>query len=267
MRRKQNGMTIVEILVSILLITIVITLLFNMLINIRKEDVENSIQSDFLLIQATFIKAVEEDVVNYGVRKVSPCNLSEADIPVELLNSDYENDFKCIKFEYAADYTKDNIGFLMIYNTYDKFDFVAGKYQGLEENSKWMIQYKRGHYKFDQTHNEIGNPGYDINNPDISTWENLNQTMRPFTGEVDLSDKIYLSYTAAEASLIGGMINNYNAANLVVPIVNSTGQHYDLNIAFTFLGNENFKCGQTDSKMLECRCKSNDQLCQKTYEY
>ena len=80
MRRKENGLTIVEILISILIIAIVVALLFNMLIQVRSEDVENSIQSEFLLSQATFVKAVEEDAVNYGVRRVSPCSLSDAGI-------------------------------------------------------------------------------------------------------------------------------------------------------------------------------------------
>ena len=71
MTRKKNGMTIVEILISVLLISIVVALLFNMLIQIRNEDVDNTIQSNFLLSQAMFTKTIEEDAVNYGVNKVS----------------------------------------------------------------------------------------------------------------------------------------------------------------------------------------------------
>lgn len=267
MKRKKNGMTIIEILVSILIITIVVALLFNMLIQIRNEDVDNNIQSDFLLSQATFVKAIEEDAINYGVRRVSPCSLSEAAISVELLNPGYENNFKCIKLEYAADYTYDNIGFLMIYNTFEKFDVVNGKYQGIQDTSSWMIQYIRGHYKFDRTQTEIGSPKYNINNPDISSWETLTQSMRSLPSDVDMSQKSYLSYTAASASIIGGMINNYNAANLVVPIVDINGEHYDINVAFTFVGNQNFKCKANNPNMLECRCKSNNNLCQITNEY
>lgn len=267
MRRKENGMTIVEILISILIIAIVVALLFNMLIQVRSEDVENSIQSEFLLSQATFVKAVEEDAVNYGVRRVSPCSLSDAGISVELLNTGYESDFKCIKIEYAADYTDDNIGFLMVYNTYASFDVVNGKYQGRQDTSSWMIQYIRGHYKYDRTRAEIGTPHYNINNPDISSWETLTQSMRALPTDVDMSQKPYMLYTAAASSIIGGMISNYNAANIVVPIVNVNGEHYDINIAFTFIGNQNFKCKANNPNMLECRCKSNSSLCQITYEY
>lgn len=267
MTRKKNGMTIVEVLISILLISIVVALLFNMLIQIRNEDVDNSIQSNFLLSQAMFTKTIEEDAINYGVSRVSSCNLTDANISVELLNSAYANDFKCIKIEYAADYTEDNIGFLMVYNTFEKYDVVNGKYQGIQDTSSWMIQYIRGHYERDQSNNMLGDPNYSINKPNVSSWKSLTQTMRSLPADIDMSNTSYINYTAAPSSTIGGLITNYNAANLVVPIVNPDGEHYDINVAFTFNGTTNFKCDMKKPKSLDCRCKSSSSLCQNTYQY
>ncbi len=267
MTRKKNGMTIVEILISVLLISIVVALLFNMLIQIRNEDVDNTIQSNFLLSQAMFTKTIEEDAVNYGVNKVSTCNLTDANISVELLNSAYANDFKCIKLEYAADYTEDNIGFIMVYNTFEKYDVVNGKYQGIQDTSSWMIQYLRGHYERDQSGNYIGNVNFNKDMPNVATWKSLTQTMRSLPAEVDMSNSSYINYTAAPSSTIGGIVTNFNAANLVIPIINPDGEHYDINVAFTFNGNENFRCDVRKPQSLDCRCKSNSSFCQNTYQY
>ncbi len=267
MTRKQNGMTIVEVLISVLLISIVIALLFNMLIQIKSEDADNTIQSNFLLSQAIFTKAIEEDAVNYGVSKVSSCNLTDANISVELLNSAYANDFKCIKLNFAADYTDDNIGFILVYNTFEKYDVVNGKYQGIQDTSSWMIQYLRGHYEKDEDNDSLGEPGYNIDRPNVTTWKSLTQTMRSLPADVDMSNPSYINYTAAPASTIGGGITNYNAANLVIPIINPDGEHYDINVAFTFNGNDTFKCDMKKPQSLDCRCKSNSTLCQNTYEY
>ena len=267
MMRKKNGMTVVEVLISVLLISIIITLLFNMLIQIRNEDVDNTTQSNFLLSQAMFTKTIEEDAINYGVTRVSSCNLTDANISVELLNSAYANDFKCIRIDYAADYTEDNIGFIMVYNTFEKYDVVNGKYQGIQDTSSWMIQYIRGHYEKDQSGNYLGDVGFNKNMPNVTSWKSLTQTMRSLPEDIDMSYSSYINYTAAPSSSIGGMIANYNAANLVIPIINPDGEHYDINVAFTFNGNDNFKCDMKKPQELDCRCKSDNSLCQNTYQY
>jgi hypothetical protein len=265
MKRKQNGMTIIEILISILLITIVVTLLFGMLIQVKEEDIATNTQSNFLLSQSIFTKTIEEDAVNYGIVSVSACNLAEAKISSELLNSGYESNFKCIKIKYGASYTEDNIGFIMIYNTYEKFDVENGTYQGISDSSTWMIQYLRGHYEYDRVGYQSGDSLYNSDDPNVSSWTTLTQTMRSLPSEIDLSDISYINYTAAPASKINGLVTNTNAANLVIPIKDLDGVHYDINVAFTFDGNDNFTCNTSNESKLSCRCKSNSTLCQNTY--
>ena len=45
-------------------------LLFTLLIQVRNEDTSNQIQSNFVINQATIIKEVQEDIVNYGVKSI-----------------------------------------------------------------------------------------------------------------------------------------------------------------------------------------------------
>lgn len=237
--RKQNGMTIIEILISISLIALVITLLFSMLIQVRNEDVANQVESNFIINQSTFTKAIEEDMINYGVSRIDPCSYTEAGIDnTTQINFGKDELFKCIKITYAANYTQDNIGFVIIYDTYAKYDVENGNYKGVSDSATWMIQYTRGHYEG-------------------TKWTPLTHIMKTIPDEVNLDEQPYLYYTNSVSPSING-------ASLVIPISNLDGEHYDLNLSFTFVGNTTFKCGtSTDNKKkdkLTCICKSGN-LC------
>lgn len=250
----NKGMTIVEILMSICIIGIVLMLLFTMLVQVREEDKANNIQSNFLINQSTFIKEIEEDIVNYGVKSVSSCALSDANIPSYSVVAGDENKFKCLRIEYAADYMKDNIGYVMIYHYYTSYDTINGNYKG--KDSAWMIQYVRGLYEGTCA------PGI---MPNRSKWKSTVSVMKQMPSEVDLSQKPYLLYTAMNG-------NNTNAASLVIPIVNAEGEHYDINLSFTFKGNNQFKCytrkrvgaSVINDQDFSCLCQSGNSLCNQT---
>ena len=140
--RKQDGMTIIEVLLSVVIIGIVLLLLFSLLIQVRNEDNENNIQSNFIINQSTFIKELEEDIINYGVKSVSPCILGDLNLTDSTVDG---NKYTCMKLTYAADYLDDNIGFLVIYKSFTTYTVVNGKYVG--DKSSWMIEYQRGKYK------------------------------------------------------------------------------------------------------------------------
>lgn len=243
--KNKNGMTIVEMLISILIISIVLALLFNMLSSVRSEDVSNQIQSEFLINQASIIKQVEEDFVDFGVSKISPCNLKDANITNYRLISGYETKYKCIRIDYQADYIDDNIGFLMLYKAYTRF---SNKDVGKNESAKWVIQYVRGRY----TRRNIGD-----NTIIKSSWENAVQVMKSYPEELESDFTPYLLYTAAPG-------NELNAASLVLPIVNQDAEHYDINLSFTFKGNMDFKCNPNSPSLLKCNCKSDQASCNQT---
>ena len=247
--KNNKGMTIVEILISVCIIALVLTLLFALLIQVRNEENNNSIQSNFLMNQSTFIKQIEEDIVNYGVKAITPCEIGAAGDTNITISKGHENDFKCIKLHFAADYIQDNIGILLIYNSYKKYDSVDGQLVGREPT--WTISYQRGYYRQCGVNNQ----------PDTSKWQRVGGILaKELPTEIDLTDIPYVLYTAT-----GG----YNAASLVVPIENLEGEHYDLNISITFQGlldvkgDPKFICS-SDPNRLECKCSSSDNQCKYT---
>ncbi len=241
--KKNAGITMVEIILSICIIAIVIVFLFSMLIQVREEDEQNNIESSFIIAQSTFIKSIEEDIVNYGVKAVGSCTLADVNIS-DTVVSGYEDNYKCIRIEYAADYIKDKVGYLLVYNYYTHYDVVDGRYQGRDPS--WMIQYVRGSYGICNATSSL---------PIKSSWSPATTMMRELPDEIDLSDRPYVLYTASQG-------NSHNAASIVLPIMNMQAEHYDINLSFTFMGNNNFTCYNDDD--LACNCTSANSVCQNT---
>lgn len=244
MKKKYNkGMSIVEILISICIISIVLALLFTLLIQVRHEDTDNNIQSNFIINQSTYIKTIEEDIVNYGIKSVENCTLADANIREDTVAKGQQDNIKCIKIVYAADYLKENIGFIFIYNHYRSYDVENGNYIG--KDASWVIQYMRGSYNCKNGQAQR------------STWKSPNPVMKEIPSEVDMSLEPYVLYTAAAGA------NTYNAASIVLPIVNLDGEHYDINLSYTFKDNKTFKCDNTGK--IKCICQSGASLCNQTY--
>ena len=245
----NKGMSITELLVSICIISIVLLLLFSLLIQVRNEDRKSSIQSNFVINQSTFIKTIEEDVADYGVKRISPCTLSEMGIDNSIIVDGYEDKYKCVRIEYKKDFLKSNIAFLSIYNYYTKYNYDDSKYVGTDETS-WMISYKRGYYTETKPEGTIN----------YQSFKSESSIMKELPEEVDLSDAITLNFSA--------LSDNINAASLVFPVVNLAGEHYDVNIGFTYMGNNLFKCKRNDNgnNKLICNCNSSSSLCNELYE-
>lgn len=244
MNKKNSGMTIVEIIISLAIISIVIVLLFALLMSVRNEDASNAVKSNFVINQSSFIKAIEEDLVNYGVKSIAPCTLADANIS-STVASGYEDKYKCVRIVYSADYITDKIGFLLIYRYYTKYNRVGNNYVGTE--SEWMIQYIRGSYTKCPAGRE----------PTKSSWQNKTMLMKEIPDDIDLDEVPYILYTSLPSSV--------NAASIVVPIVTMDNDHYDINLSFTFNGNANFACDRYDAKKLKCNCQSTAALCNNTY--
>ncbi len=248
MNQYKRGVTTIEILVSICIIAIVLILLFGLLVQVRHEDEDNAVQSNFILNQSTFIRLLEEDIVNYGVKSISPCTLGEANIATNTIATGYENKYQCVRITYAADYIKDKIGYLLIYNYYRSYEGVGDSYKG--SDNAWMLSYMRGSYSKCDTV---------TNRPISSSFKSETATMREIPSEVILDDVPYVLYTA--------MSSGTNAASMVIPVQNDKGEHYDINLSFTFQGNNHFACDNSKPTALECKCLSSDGMCNKTYNY
>lgn len=247
----NKGMSITELLVSILIISIVLLLLFSLFIQVKNQDSKNAIQSNFILNQATIIKAIEEDTVDYGLKRISACNLSEMGIDPNIIVKGYEDKYQCLKLEFKSSFLKANIAFLSMYNYYTKYEYTDKGYVSKDKDNKsWMISYKRGYYK---NFNGDGTPNY-------KSFVSESSFMKEIPEEVDLSFDSYLNYTA--------LSDNINAASLVFPIVSSAGEHYDINIGFTYQGNNLFKCksNNADYNKFNCNCSSATSLCNEINE-
>lgn len=251
MNKYNRGVTIVEILISVAIIGIILLLLFSMLLQVRNEDKNNNIQSNFIINQSTFIKAIEEDITNYGVKAVSSCSLSDININSATVVAGDEQNFKCIRIEYAADYLKDKVGYLVIYNFYSKYEVEDGKNVGSEP--KWMMKYVRGYY--DRCTN---------GKPVKSTWKEEVTVMKEIPEEINMNNAPYVLYTAQPGTTM-------NAASIIVPIENLAGEHYDIDLGLTFKGNESFYCkantNSSQKNQLLCQCESGSSLCEGTYQY
>lgn len=251
MNKYNRGVTIVEILISVAIIGMILLLLFSMLLQVRNEDKNNNIQSNFIINQSTFIKAIEEDITNYGVKAVSACSLADVNINSSTVVAGDEENFKCIRIEYAADYLKDKVGYLILYNYYSRYEVIDGKNSGIDP--KWMMKYVRGYYDRCTS-----------GKPIKSSWMEEVTVMKEVPEEINMKLNPYVLYTAQSGT-------NMNAASIVLPIENLVGERYDINLGLTFKGNGNFFCkSNTNSSQvnqLECRCTSSTALCKPTYEY
>ena len=246
MKKYNRGVTIVELLISVSIIGMVLLFLFSMLIQVREEDNDNNIQSNFIINQSTFIKTIEEDISNYGVKGISGCSYIDAGVSGDTVVSQDRKNFKCIRFDFDSEFLKDNVGYLIIYNYYTKYDAINKKYD--IHSGKWMIKYARGYYK---TCDYNGN---------YTNWVETTRVMSEMPSVIDLSESAYVTYTAQASGI--------NAASIVLPIINEAGEHYDIDLSLIFNGNTNFYCqskdNDQDSVPLTCNCVSGSTLCSNT---
>ena len=225
MKKYNRGVTIVEILLSILIIGIVLLILFSMLSNVRHEDENNQIQSQYVINQSTFVEAMQEDIINYGVARISECNVYNLDLSAENINPTNKSQFKCLRFDFQDDYLVDKVGYLMIYNYYTKYEKTAGNnYQGTE--SKWMIRYIRGHYETPT-------------NEKKNEWHTLNAVMNEIPDTAVLTNKISVKYTTYNVTATS---NNSNAVYINIPIISKEGEYYDINLSFLYQAPGTFSC-------------------------
>lgn len=239
MKKYNKGMTIIEILISVIIISIVIVLLFVMLIQVGDENNKNNIHSQQLLNQSTFTKTIEEDIITYGLKSVSYCNIGDAGI--SSFNNDVANvnvsNNSCLKLTYNDPNIEDNIGYLIIYDANTKF---TNKGEAL--NHSWMLYYSRGHIEQD------GN---------IVNYNPVFTMMKEIPSDVDLSVKPTVKFTASN-TLINTMSINF-------PVIDSSGEHFDIDLSYNFSGT-GIECYKYDknNKGLNCVCagsENNASLC------
>jgi len=244
MKKKYNqGTTIIEVLVSIILISVIIGLFFNLLSQIQIDDEENNLNASFILAQSSMIKAVEEDSINYTIKRVSSCTLQEAGIKDDTISS---SKFECLRIEYDKDQTKDNVGYLTIYEYYKTY---GNKYCPNGEsrcNPTWVARYTRGNYK-------------DCVSGDVATnhiYTPVKTIMKEYLSGVNIG-AISVSYGTDYDSSKVYADQILNPVSIRLPISAYNGRSYDINLSFNHRIysdsniENNFIC---DNKSLNCTC-------------
>ncbi len=119
MELNNKGITLVEIIVSVALISVVLIFLFYMLIQVNNENADNELRSSYLVNQASFIKQIEEDFIDYKLESIT----NECDIEknsgettkdtLYLANINNTSEVKCLKFIYEDSLI--DYGYLFLY--------------------------------------------------------------------------------------------------------------------------------------------------------
>ena len=252
MKKYNQGTTILEVLVSIILISTIVGLLFGLLIRIQEDDEENNLNSSFLLAESTIEKTVGEDAINYNIKRVSSCTLQDAGINTNTIAS---TKYECVRLEYDSNFTKDNVGYITIYEYYKTYD---SRYCPNGENAcnpTWVIRYTRGKYE-----NCISG--------DIAskyTYKPVKTMMREYLSGVNLGN-IKVSYGTLFDSTKSYSNQLVNPGLITMPVSAYNGRHYDISISFnhkiysdTYIS-KNFIC---DNKSLNCACYGDN--CNLTY--
>lgn len=67
---NKKGTTMVEIIVSIALISVVLIFLMNLFVTMRQVYNDSKFQADYFMLDSAIIKAVSDDIDNYGLYQV-----------------------------------------------------------------------------------------------------------------------------------------------------------------------------------------------------
>lgn len=151
MKLNNKGITLVEIIISVALISIILIFLFSLLIQVNNENSDNEVKSSYLVNQATFIKQIEEDFLDYGegFKEGSYCTEStiSATTPdaslylpklygasVSLTGDAQTMNIKCLNFKY----NDDSNSYLFLYKREDTSN---------ENGYVTILSYYRGDFK------------------------------------------------------------------------------------------------------------------------
>lgn len=97
--RKQNGMTIVEIMLAVVLISIVMVFIFNLLIDLRQEESLSSYKSEDQINRSIITKTIQDDFLDREIKTVSSCNTLGGSYIACLRFEFFDNTYGIIKVE------------------------------------------------------------------------------------------------------------------------------------------------------------------------
>ena len=202
MRLDKNGLTIIEIIVSIVLISIVMLFLSILLIDVKDINDDSKTNSMYLINNVIFIKAVEEDLMNYAEIKIRTC-----DINAFSSFKDRNKFNECLEFVFDDT----DIGYIGIY------------YHNTE--NKYVVSYI--HPKKDGTNNKDVKNTYVLSEYEKYNLKNENQIKDGLKMSVKIKNDVMpydvLSSTTATVE---------SAITINLPIIGNDGKDYSIVIPY-----------------------------------
>lgn len=190
MKLDKKGMTLVEIIVSLALISLVLIFLMSLFIKVRGTYNQSKIQADYEILVANIVKAVGDDIENYGLYSV-----------------EWED-----KLKHEA---------LII--TFDEF-----RPSKLSERIKKVLRvyFRENKYYVSYSYESIGsyNSTAASRTADITSDERITSNIRPIPEDVVIDSNNYINLEK-ENWPDGSAIIKIN-----IPLSNAKGNIYDINI-------------------------------------
>jgi len=259
MKRNNNssGMTIVEVLVSVIIISLVMGVLFALLLQIQKASTDIKKKSSLLISQNVVTKAVEKDMIEIGVKAISKCSFEQFGFNPESIDTSETSN--CVRIEYNQSYDISDVGYILIYKQKSGID-----------DSNWVIRYGKGYYK-DCT------VGKSIDEADYGSWKDTYSVVQKLDSDTNLvltddNTSISVNYTANYD--IGKKYSEQkeNMGNLFIPISDTNGFNYNIDLSFSFRLNDPVEPTYTnpksifscDKESLTCNCSGSTSNCDKT---
>ena len=274
--KYNRGISILEVLLSIIIISIVLVLLFGLLGQVKNESVRNNISSTYIMEQSLLNELITNDILDYGIRSISSCNMTSLRNVYDVKNkyssnsqTDEGNYSRCIRIEFAKNRIEATTAYILIYKYYTKYevnenDEVVGKQESDgEQTTAWAIEYIKGRYTNPASgsncyYNFLPNNNRNDNLCDKNDESNKYRWVRTYDTLRVLPDSLVPTVSpSAEDTIPTVNYSNNNDQNrdnygdLIIPIKNSDGERYDLSIPFTFNSSSNFICKQAFTSGLQ----------------
>lgn len=80
MKLNNKGMTMVEVITSVALVSIVLIFMMNLFVRVRRIYNESKIAANYNILVSNVVKAVSDDIMNYGVDSVEWANPSNRSV-------------------------------------------------------------------------------------------------------------------------------------------------------------------------------------------